>query len=257
MKNKNGEGKKLNWTNSTGADVASGDPVVVGDLIGIAEADIANGSAGVLDIDGEFTLVKANDEAFAQGDTLFLNTTTNKVTKTAAGNTRAGCASEAAAETAIEAQVKINVPSSADLGAQAALIADPTATAAMTQDDLTDSSTGTPGTTLAAVTAPAAITDSSGGVDPANDTIAEITNAQNAGSADVLPTAAAIAQLAAKLNVLTTAVGVLTNAVASLAAQQAKSKADDAALVTAVAANNTAIDALIDAGQGFKMIASA
>lgn len=56
-----------------------------------------------------------------------------------------------------------------------------------------------------AVTQPAnivSLTDSSGG--SANDTIAAITNAANAGSADVGPTADAIADLAAKVNAILT-----------------------------------------------------
>jgi len=76
---------------------------------------------------------------------------------------------------------------------ESALIAD---AAAQTQDDLTDNSGGTPATTLA-----------------------EITNAANAGSADVAPTA---------------------NAIASLAAQLAKVKADLAEVLAAVNALNAA-----------------
>ena len=51
--------------------------------------------------------------------------------------------------------------------------------------------------------AEANLTDNSGGT--ANDTIAAITNAANAGSADVGPTADAIADLAAKVNAILTA----------------------------------------------------
>lgn len=43
------------------------------------------------------------------------------------------------------------------------------------------------------------LTDNSGGVDPEDDTIAEITETSNAGSADTAPVAAAITQLAVKL----------------------------------------------------------
>jgi hypothetical protein len=58
---------------------------------------------------------------------------------------------------------------------------------------------------LAGIADPAALTsgtltDNSGGVNPLDDIIAVITNANNAGSADVLPTTAAIAQLAEKAN---------------------------------------------------------
>ena len=49
----------------------------------------------------------------------------------------------------------------------------------------------------------ASLTDNSGGT--GNNTIAAITNAANAGSADVGPTADAIADLAAKVNAILTA----------------------------------------------------
>lgn len=56
---------------------------------------------------------------------------------------------------------------------------------------------GSGGSQQSAITS---LTDSSGG--SANDTIAAITNANNAGSADVAPTADAIADLAAKVNAI-------------------------------------------------------
>lgn len=56
---------------------------------------------------------------------------------------------------------------------------------------------GSAGAQQAAITS---LTDSSGGT--ANDTIAAITNAANAGSADVGPTADAIADLAAKVEAI-------------------------------------------------------
>lgn len=58
-------------------------------------------------------------------------------------------------------------------------------------------------TTVAEQSAITSLTDSSGG--SANNTIAPITNAANAGSADVGPTADAIADLAAKVNAILTA----------------------------------------------------
>lgn len=80
-------------------------------------------------------------------------------------------------------------------------IADPSAVSALTQDSLTDNSGGT-----------------------ANTTIAAITNAANAGSADVGPTADAIADIAAQL---------------------AKIKTDIAAIKTGADSNKTAIDAIL------------
>lgn len=56
---------------------------------------------------------------------------------------------------------------------------------------------GATGTQEAGITS---LTDSSGGT--ANDVVAAITNAANAGSADVGPTADAIADLSAKVNAI-------------------------------------------------------
>lgn len=66
-------------------------------------------------------------------------------------------------------------------------------------------------TTLAVGTAVTSLTDSSGGT--ASDTIADITDAGTAGSADRVPTENAIASLAAKVEALTVALrtaGVIT-----------------------------------------------
>lgn len=86
-------------------------------------------------------------------------------------------------------------------GAQPSHIADPAASAALTQSALTDNSGGTASTTLA-----------------------DITEANNAGSADRVP---------------------VENAIASLAARLAEVKVDVAAMKTAIDANNTAIDSIL------------
>jgi hypothetical protein len=62
---------------------------------------------------------------------------------------------------------------------------------------------------LATVVAQTAVTDNGGGA-AADGTIAAITNAANAGSADVAPVADAIKELSAKINLLVTAVNALT-----------------------------------------------
>lgn len=80
---------------------------------------------------------------------------------------------------------------------------------------LTDSTGGTPGNTLAAITSPTAVTNSSGGA--TGDTIiAAITQAGTAGSADITPTKDAIAKLAVLGNANAAAVVLLKNDVASL-----------------------------------------
>jgi len=40
------DGNKVVWTNGTGSDVSSGDVVVISNIIGVAEVDIADGESG-------------------------------------------------------------------------------------------------------------------------------------------------------------------------------------------------------------------
>lgn len=58
MINKVQDGMKLLWTNGTGNAVVSGQVVAVGNQIGIACVDIANGASGNLDMCGVFTVPK-------------------------------------------------------------------------------------------------------------------------------------------------------------------------------------------------------
>lgn len=145
------------------------------------------------------------------------------------------------------ASLKINATSLGFFGAtpttKPTAVGDPASAAATTQDTLTDSTGGAPGTTLAACTNTDALTDSSGG--SANTVIAAITNAANAGSADVGPTADGFADIAAQLAKQRTLNGVLIDCIASLAAQLAKVKTDVAAVRTGSEANNTAIDSIL------------
>ena len=89
--------------------------------------------------------------------------------------------------------------------------------AANSTSKLTDSTGGTPGDTLTAPTNTQALTDNSGGT--ASATIADITEANNAGSADRVPTEDAIATLAAELATQRTLNLLLFDYTASLAAK--------------------------------------
>lgn len=64
-----GPGDILDYTNG-GSAIASGDPVVMGDLVGVALVDIASGETGSVQIAGAFTLPKIAGTAWAQGDKL-------------------------------------------------------------------------------------------------------------------------------------------------------------------------------------------
>lgn len=63
-------GKVIDWTNGTGSAVDSGAVVAIGQIIGVAMADIANGAAGPVGINGVFTVPKVSGAVIAQGESL-------------------------------------------------------------------------------------------------------------------------------------------------------------------------------------------
>lgn len=132
-----------------------------------------------------------------------------------------------------------------------ATVAAPTATAAAAATfsapvTITDSSgyTGTHDDTMAATTLPAALTDNSGGVS-GGDTIAIITNVANGGSADVAPTAAAIATLAAKVAAYRTMLDIALQNLSDVAAKVVEHNTQLSALATDRASASTQITALV------------
>lgn len=62
----------MDWKNGTSTDVTSGQPVIVGDLIGIAQHDIAAGEDGLLMMTGVFTLPKVGAGTWQRGVQLWL-----------------------------------------------------------------------------------------------------------------------------------------------------------------------------------------
>lgn len=68
-------GEALTWTNGTGSDVSSGDVVEIANTIGIALADIADGSSGAVAVEGVFYGVpKVSAAVFAVGEKLIWDT---------------------------------------------------------------------------------------------------------------------------------------------------------------------------------------
>lgn len=61
-------GDVLTWTNGTGSAVASGQVVKVGQTLGVALVDIANGASGSVAISGVFVVPKSSAAIIAQGD---------------------------------------------------------------------------------------------------------------------------------------------------------------------------------------------
>lgn len=90
------EGCQLLLTNSSGSAIASGDPIFVGGIKGVALADIANGATGPVRTEGVFTLAKKASLAISEGDILFWDVTPGEITKTAADGVFIGYAEAAA-----------------------------------------------------------------------------------------------------------------------------------------------------------------
>ncbi|WP_320728287.1 DUF2190 family protein [Enterobacter ludwigii] len=83
------DGKNVEWVNGTGKAVASGDLVVQENLVGVAHADIPDGSVGILHTTGVFSLPK-EAEALTQGKLVYVKADTATLTATKSGNTLVG-----------------------------------------------------------------------------------------------------------------------------------------------------------------------
>lgn len=101
------EGKTLNYTPS-GADVASGDFVLIGVIGGVAKTDIADGKTGAVHISGVYSVAKASG-AVTQGALLYWDSTNSVLTTTATSNTLVGVAAEAAASGDANVKILLNV----------------------------------------------------------------------------------------------------------------------------------------------------
>lgn len=101
------EGKSLNYTPS-GADVASGDFVLIGMIGAIAKTAIADGKTGAVHLSGVFSVPKASG-AVTQGAKLYWSTANSNLTTTASGNTVVGVAAEAAASGDANVKILLNV----------------------------------------------------------------------------------------------------------------------------------------------------
>lgn len=90
-----------------GAKTDAGDVVVVGDIVGVALSDIANGATGPVQVSGVFELPKAASQAISQGVTVYWNG--SAITTTASTNDPAGVAWRAAGSSDATVQVALNV----------------------------------------------------------------------------------------------------------------------------------------------------
>lgn len=66
--------------------VVSGQPVLIGDVLGVAVKDYEANEEGMYDIEGVFELPKTTADALAQGAICFWDDTAKKITSTASTN---------------------------------------------------------------------------------------------------------------------------------------------------------------------------
>jgi predicted RecA/RadA family phage recombinase len=114
MNNEIQDGKRITWTNGTGAAVSAGDPVVIGNQIGVACVDIANAANGAVAMEGVFELPKVAGTAWTLGAELLYDVSGAAfdlgTATPATGDVSVCCVAwNAAAAAATVGYVKINV----------------------------------------------------------------------------------------------------------------------------------------------------
>src|SRR5690625_1756539 len=90
MKNYISHGDTLTFT--AGTDVASGDGVLVGSLIGIATGDVKNTETGTLKLTGVFDLPKTASQAWTIGDPVYWDASSEICTNAASTHRLIGTA---------------------------------------------------------------------------------------------------------------------------------------------------------------------
>ena len=99
-------GEVIDYT--AGANITSGQVVVMGVRVGVALAAIANGASGSVAVSGVFALAKLSTDVVAQGALLYWDSGNSRLTTTSAGNTLAGYATAAAGNGVTTVNIKIN-----------------------------------------------------------------------------------------------------------------------------------------------------
>lgn len=100
-------GTTLDYTNSSGAALASGAGVLVGTRLGIANDAIAISAVGVVYVEGVFSVNKLSTDVVTQGAKLYWDNTNKRLTTTSAGNTECGWAYAAASGTDTVVSIKL------------------------------------------------------------------------------------------------------------------------------------------------------
>ena len=102
------DGTSIDYTPA--ADVAAGDVIVQGELVGVARTPIAAGALGSLAVDGVFDFAKATGggTAISAGANVYWDDTNNVATTTATGNKLIGKCVKAAADADATVRVRMS-----------------------------------------------------------------------------------------------------------------------------------------------------
>ncbi|MCK5681192.1 DUF2190 family protein [bacterium] len=101
-------GNIIDYANASGSDIASGDLVVIGLRVGVAQVGIADGASGAVAMTEVHEVPKEASLAVTQGDLLYCDETSGELDKTATAQTLAGYAFAAAATSDSTVLVKLN-----------------------------------------------------------------------------------------------------------------------------------------------------
>jgi predicted RecA/RadA family phage recombinase len=88
--------------------ISSGDPVVIGNRVGIAIADIANGDVGAVDMEGCFSVPKVSAQAWLEGSEIFWDSSAELFTTVGTANTLAGHALKAADNPSSTGEIRLS-----------------------------------------------------------------------------------------------------------------------------------------------------
>ncbi len=102
------EGKTLTYSNATGSAIAAGDLVIVGQRVGVALVDIADGASGAVAVEGVYEVAKEASLSVSQGDLLYCDATSGELDKTETDHTLAGYAFADSASSETTVKVKLN-----------------------------------------------------------------------------------------------------------------------------------------------------
>lgn len=89
-------------------DVAAGDVIAIGTLVGVAKRDIKANTLGAMTVLGVFDVVKDPAEVIALGDSIYWDSTNSRCTKVTTGNKYMGKAVLAAGANTTTVRVRVS-----------------------------------------------------------------------------------------------------------------------------------------------------